>query len=179
MAAPAPLACCWWLTGLPGAGKSTLAVALAEALRQRGEAVCILDGDALRLGLCRDLGFDQASRLENMRRTAEIARILNDHHIHTIAALVSPLQAGRDAARQVVGSARFFEVHIATPLAVCQQRDPKGLYARARLEPGLGLTGVQAAYEAPVAPDWVLDTSVISVANSVAQLLALTSLKNA
>ena len=173
-ASPAVLACCcWWLTGLPGAGKSTLAMALAEALRQRGEAVCVLDGDELRLGLCSDLGFGANDRLENMRRTAEIARLLNANRIHAIAALVSPLQAGRDAARRIVGSAQFFEVHVATPLAVCQFRDPKGLYARARLEPGLGLTGVQAAYEVPEAPNLLLNTSYTNVADDVAQLLAL------
>lgn len=164
---------CWWLTGLPGAGKTTLAQALASALRADGQAVCVLDGDELREGLCTDLGFDAESRQEQMRRVAEIVRVLHHNGIQAIVALVSPTIQGRQAARQAVGPERFREVYVATPLAVCQARDPKGLYARAMTDPSLGLTGLQADYQAPAQPDLVLDTSSLSVAQALSQLLAL------
>lgn len=164
---------CWWLTGLPGAGKTTLAQALASALRADGQAVCVLDGDELRQGLCTDLGFDAESRHEQMRRVAEIVRVLHHNGIQAIVALVSPTVQGRQAARQAIGPERFREVHVATPLAVCQARDPKGLYARAKTDPAFGLTGVQADYQAPIHPDLILDTSRVGVAQALIQLLAL------
>jgi adenylyl-sulfate kinase len=153
----------YWLTGLSGAGKTTLANAMSQHLRTQGQAVCVLDGDALRAGLCRDLGFSEADREENMRRTAELAQLLTSQGIMVIAALISPTTAGRAAARQTIGPARFIEVYVNTPLAVCQQRDPKGLYQRAANSEQFGLTGVQSPYEAPTTAKLVIDTSQTSL----------------
>lgn len=162
----------WWLTGLPAAGKTTLAEALASALQADGRPACVLDGDELRHGLCRDLGFSDVDRAENMRRVAEVAALLNRVGMHAIVALVSPTRDGRDTARGIVGAQRFIEVHVATPLAVCRQRDPKGLYARAAHDQTLGLTGVQAPYEPPLSPELVIDTSRQPVGEAVALLIA-------
>lgn len=153
----------YWLTGLSGAGKTTLAIALAQHLRTLGQAVCVLDGDALRSGLCRDLNFSAADREENMRRTAEMAKLLNGQGITVIAALISPTIAGRAAARHTIGAARFIEIYVNTPLAVCQQRDAKGLYAKARQDNTLALTGIKAPYEAPINADLCIDTSQLSL----------------
>jgi adenylylsulfate kinase len=153
----------WWLTGLPGAGKTTLAQAWAEQLRASERAVVVLDGDELRRGLTRDLGFSEADRHENMRRVAEVARLLNDTGVQAIVALVSPTRVGRASAKNIIGAGRFVEVYIATPLSVCQARDPKGLYQRAANHEQFGLTGVQSTYEAPLEAQLVIDTSQTSV----------------
>lgn len=157
----------YWLTGLSGAGKTTLANAMAQHLRTQGQAVCVLDGDALRAGLCRDLGFSEADRAENMRRTAELAQLLASQGITVIAALISPTTAGRAAARQTIGPAQFIEVYVNTPLAVCQQRDTKGLYAKARQDSSFALTGLKAPYEPPADADLCIDTSQLSLADAV------------
>lgn len=162
----------WWFSGLPGAGKTTLAQALAQALRARGQAVCVLDGDTLRRGLSSDLGFSTQDRQEQGRRTAEVARVLNANQIHAIVALVSPTRQARQTARDIVGHGRFIEVFVSTPLAVCQQRDPKRLYRRAANHELLDLTGVQAPYEAPSAAEFTIDTSQTSVAQAIALLAA-------
>jgi adenylylsulfate kinase len=162
----------WWLTGLSGAGKSTLAQALASALREREEPVCVIDGDELRSGLCNDLGFDEASRAENVRRAAHLAKMLNANGIHAVVALVSPSAQARAAAYRAIGPQRCREIHVSTPLAVCEQRDTKGLYARARAHQMSQMTGVQAAYEEPVSPLLRIDTSVTDVAQAVARMLA-------
>lgn len=160
----------YWFTGLSGAGKSTLAQALAKHLRTLGQAVCVLDGDDLRTELCKDLRFSDADRTENMRRAAAVAQLLNSQGITVIAALISPLAAGRVAARTVIGADRFVEVHVSTPLAVCQQRDPKGLYARAQRDPSLALTGLGSTYEPPTSPDLCIDTSQLSLLKAVARI---------
>lgn len=152
----------WWFTGLPAAGKTTLAESLHRHLGSLGQAACLLDGDRIRQGLCKDLGFSSSAREENMRRAAEIARLLNESGIHALVALVSPTLSGRMNARQIVGSERFVEVHVSTPLSVCQARDPKGLYARAAERPGSGLTGIDAPYEPPICPEAIIDTSTVS-----------------
>lgn len=169
----------WWLTGLPAAGKSTLAQTLARTLQTMGESAGVLDGDVLRTGLCRDLGFSAADRMENMRRVAEVAAILNRCGTHAIVALVSPTRAGRDRARQIVGTQGFIEVHVSTALEVCRQRDPKGLYARATTDPSIGLTGVQAPYEVPLAPDLSIDTALLSIEEATRLLVGAREFKKA
>ena len=149
----------WWFTGLPAAGKTSLANAWASDLKNQHQLALILDGDELRRGLSSDLGFSEADRAENMRRVAEVAHLLNLQNIHAIVALVSPTCAGRQSARTTIGPANFIEIHVSTPLSVCQQRDPKGLYQRAAKNEQFQLTGVQASYEAPTNADLVIDTS--------------------
>lgn len=163
----------WWLTGLPAAGKSTLAAGLVALLKDEMQASCLLDGDLLRRGLCRDLGFSDADRAENVRRTAEVTAMLNSNGIHAVVALISPFSVGRKLARGLVGAERFFEIHVSTPLDVCRTRDPKGLYARAEHDASQCLTGMQAPYENPENPSLVIDTSCLDVTNAVQRLRAL------
>lgn len=158
----------YWFTGLSGAGKTTLANAMAQHLRAQGQAVCVLDGDVLRAGLCHDLGFSEADRAENMRRTAELAKLLSSQGITVIAALISPTTAGRAAARQTIGPDQFIEVYVNTPLAVCQQRDTKGLYAKARQDSSFALTGLKAPYEPPLDADLCIDTSQLNLQDAEA-----------
>lgn len=120
-----------WLTGLSGAGKTTMAMALRVRLQAQGLATALLDGDELRAGLCRDLGFSAADRTENIRRVGQVAKLYQDTGLYTLVALVSPFAEDRQAVRDLIGQ-RFIEVFVDTPLAVCEQRDPKGLYAKAR-----------------------------------------------
>ena len=162
-----------WFTGLPGAGKSTLAVALHEALRTAGRAAFVLDGDLLRTGLSQDLGYSAADRSENIRRIAEVSKLLNCAGLIVISALISPLREDRRRARAIIGATRFREVYISTPLAVCERRDPKGHYARARRGEIPEFTGVSAPYEPPQRPDLAVDTSTLGVEDCVRALLAL------
>lgn len=162
-----------WLTGLSGAGKSTLASALQARLRQEGRAVAVLDGDAVRTGLCRGLGFSPADRRENIRRVAEVARLMREAGLVVICALISPLREDRAMARDIVGTGHFREVHVATPLAVCEERDPKGLYRNARAQSLPQFTGVSAPYEEPLAPDLRIDTSQVAVDEAVRGLYGL------
>jgi adenylyl-sulfate kinase len=144
-----------WLTGLPGSGKSTIAAVVEEVLIEQGRAACRLDGDNLRHGLCRDLGFSAEDRAENMRRVAHVARLLADAGAVAVVALVSPYATGRAQARQIheEGDLPFIEVFVDTPLEECERRDPKGLYARARAGDLPGLTGIDDPYEPPLAPE--------------------------
>ena len=167
-----PAAYTWWLTGLSGAGKTTLAQALSTALRGRQQPACIIDGDELRAGLCQDLGFDAASRAENVRRAAHMARLLNDSGVHAVVALISPASDARALAYTTIGHSRCLEIHVSTPLAVCEQRDPKGLYARARSAQLAQMTGVHAPYEPPEQPALRIDTSVTALPLAVQQMLA-------
>lgn len=160
-----------WFTGLSGSGKSTLAEALAEALRERGERVAVLDGDALRQGLCADLGFSPADRSENIRRTAEVAKLMQQAGLRVVVALISPYAAERQAARGRFVPGDFVEVHVDAPLAVTEARDPKGLYAKARRGEIRQFTGIDAPYEAPIQPELRIDTSRCSPAEAVACLL--------
>ena len=164
-----------WLTGLPGAGKSSLAEAADRALANHGRHVFVLDGDNLRLGLCADLGFEEADRAENVRRAAEVALLMGQAGLVVLVALVSPSRVGRGRARAIVeaGSLPFLEVHVDTPLAVCEARDPKGLYARARAGRIAAFTGVSAPYEAPGAADLTLRTEAVTVAASAAPLVKI------
>ncbi|MGI6496456.1 MAG: sulfate adenylyltransferase subunit CysN [Kiritimatiellia bacterium] len=160
-----------WFTGLSGSGKSTIAQALEKRLLDEGRMAVVLDGDNLRHGLNRDLGFSDADRHENLRRAAEVAALFNDAGILVITAFLSPAAADRAAARDIIGADRFMEVFVDTPLAVCEARDPKGLYRKARRGEIPGFTGIDAPYEVPEAPDLVLDTTTLSVEESVAVLL--------
>lgn len=160
----------FWLTGLSGAGKSTLARGAEAALFASGLDVTVLDGDTLRSGLCKDIGFSEADRTENVRRAAEVARILRDAGEIVLVALISPLQSDRALARQVIGDG-FAEVFVDADLTTCEQRDPKGLYAAARSGKITGFTGIDAPYEAPQSPALHLKTSS-GTAESVVKTLA-------
>jgi bifunctional enzyme CysN/CysC len=163
-----------WFTGLPGAGKSTIAAAVEERLIAAGQPAFLLDGDNLRHGLNGDLGFDEEARRENVRRTAHVARLLAESGTIALVSLVSPYAADREAAAElhIADELQFIEVFVDAPLAVCEQRDPKGLYARARAGELPGLTGVGAPYEAPISPDLVLGACE-GVDGDVERVLAL------
>lgn len=156
-----------WLTGLPGAGKSTIANALEIALHADGVRTYVLDGDNVRQGLSRDLGFGNADRVENIRRVAEVARLILDAGLVVIAAFISPFERERAMARELIGRERFMEVHVSTPLATCESRDPKGLYKKARAGLLANLTGVGSPYEAPSSPDFAFDTTVCDLSGIV------------
>lgn len=161
-----------WLTGLSGSGKSTLASALELRLTDFGHPCYRLDGDNLRHGLNRDLGFSPEDRRENIRRVAEVARLMNDAGLVVITAFISPYRADRHMAREIIGAERFVEVYLSADLATCERRDPKGLYAKARRGELPGFTGVNAPYETPEAPDIVVDTGAVSVDEATQRLLA-------
>ena len=147
-----------WLTGLSGSGKSTIADALAEKLDQSNKLFAILDGDSLRSGINKDLGFSDADRVENVRRTAEIAKLLAQSGVVVIVALVSPFAGDRKDAREIVGEGKFLEVFIDTPIEICERRDPKGLYKKARKGEIPNFTGIGSSYEVPSDPDIRIDT---------------------
>lgn len=160
-----------WLTGLSGSGKSTIAYAAEERLVQAGKTAYVLDGDNLRHGLCGDLGFSEADRKENMRRVGEVATLFAEANVITLVSLVSPYKEDRELARKKVGSERFFEVHVATPLALCESRDPKGLYKKARAGELQGMTGIDAPYEPPESPSLRIEPAALDA--QVDQLLTL------
>jgi adenylylsulfate kinase len=160
-----------WMTGLSGAGKSTLANALKEQLEAERALVTVLDGDVLRTGLNAGLGFSGADRHENIRRAAEVAALFNNAGFVVVCALISPAAAHRDLARTIIGD-RFFEVHIHSDLEVCESRDPKGLYAKARNGQLTEFTGISSPYEAPLSPDLTIDTARSTIDESVAKLQA-------
>jgi adenylyl-sulfate kinase len=152
-----------WLTGLSGAGKSTLAVALERFFITEGHVCYVLDGDNVRHGLNRDLGFSPEDRGENIRRVAEVAGLMNDAGLIVIAAFISPYRSDRALAREIVGVDRFAEIYLNTPLTVCEKRDPKGLYRRARQGSVAQFTGVDAPYEEPLSPALSIDTSICGI----------------
>jgi adenylylsulfate kinase len=162
-----------WLTGLSAAGKSTLAYSLESKLIELGRPCYVLDGDAVRSGLNADLGYSPPDRAENIRRTAEVARLMNDAGLIVIAALISPLRADRTLARRIIGDTLFREVHVSTSLAVCESRDPKGLYSMARLGKITEFTGITSPYEQPEYPALNIDASIITVDDAVQQLLTV------
>jgi bifunctional enzyme CysN/CysC len=161
-----------WFTGLSGSGKSTLANALELALHQQGVRTYLLDGDNVRHGLNKDLGFTDADRVENIRRVAEVAKLMMDAGLVALTAFISPFRAERDMARELIGPAHFVEVFVDTPLEVCEQRDVKGLYKKARAGHIPNMTGISSPYEAPLAADCVAHTTQQTVAHTVAQLVA-------
>ena len=162
-----------WLTGLSGAGKSTLAFALEQRLVANGHACYVLDGDNVLHGLNRDLGFSAAQRSENIRRIAEVAKLMNDAGLIVITAFISPYRSDREMARKIIGADKFVEVHLATPIAVCEQRDAKGMYQRARTGEIADFTGISAPYESPVNPAASIDTSVASLEDALVQLMQI------
>jgi bifunctional enzyme CysN/CysC len=147
-----------WLTGLSGSGKSTVAVELERRLVSAGRPAYILDGDNLRHGLNADLGFTDGDRAENVRRVGEVARLLADAGVVAIVPVISPFRAGREAVRRIheAASVPFLEVYVDTPIEICEQRDPKGLYRKARAGELTGFTGIDSPYEPPLAPELVL-----------------------
>ncbi len=160
-----------WFTGLSGSGKSTLANALEIALHQKGQHTYVLDGDNVRQGINKDLGFTDADRVENIRRIAEISKLMMDAGLIVITAFISPFARERVMARDLIGKDRFVEVHVSTPLEVCEERDVKGLYKKARRGELPNLSGLGSAYEAPSHPDFVIDTSVKTIEEFVEQML--------
>ena len=160
-----------WLTGLSGSGKSTVAVAAEKALLQRGHLAYVLDGDNVRHGLNKNLGFSPEDRTENIRRIAEVAKLFTEAGVIALTSFISPYRADRDAARAIFAPGDFVEVHVSTSLETCEARDPKGLYKKARAGQIPEFTGISAPYEAPERPELVLDTAVLSVEESVAALL--------
>lgn len=164
-----------WFTGLSGAGKSTLANVLEKELHARGKRTYILDGDNVRLGLNKDLGFTNADRVENIRRVAEVAKLMMDAGLVVMTAFISPFRAEREMARQLIGAEYFIEVYLDTPLEVCEQRDPKGLYKLARNGQLTDMTGINSPYEPPIAPHLVFTqvthANLKEAAKSIAELL--------
>lgn len=163
--------CVVWLTGLSASGKSTIAIELERELFKLGKQVYVLDGDNVRHGLCSDLDFSPQARKENIRRVGEVAKLFADAGIICITAFISPYRSDRDLARSIAPTGRFIEVYINAPLAVCEQRDPKGLYAKARSGQLKEFTGVSAPYEQPLHPEVELHTDRLNVAECVATVL--------
>ncbi|SUW62523.1 Adenylyl-sulfate kinase [Buttiauxella agrestis] len=161
-----------WFTGLSGSGKSTIAGALEEALHKLGVSTYLLDGDNVRHGLCSDLGFSDADRKENIRRVGEVARLMADAGLVVLTAFISPHRAERQMVRELVGEGRFIEVFVDTPLSICEARDPKGLYKKARADELRNFTGIDSVYEAPENPEIHLGGEQL-VTNLIAQLLDL------
>jgi adenylyl-sulfate kinase len=162
-----------WLTGLSGSGKSTIAAAVSERLAARGVLTYTLDGDNLRHGLNGDLGFSATDRAENVRRVAEVARLFADAGVVALVPVISPYRAGREHARALHAAAglTFIEVFVDAPVDVCESRDPKGLYAKARAGEITGFTGVDDPYEPPAEPDIVIETATTSVDDAVTAIL--------
>ncbi|ROR13159.1 adenylylsulfate kinase [Erwinia sp. JUb26] len=146
-----------WFTGLSGSGKSTVAGALEQVLHRLGVSTYLLDGDNVRHGLCRDLGFSDDDRRENIRRVGEVAKLMVDAGLLVLTAFISPHRAERDMVREMLGEGRFIEVFVDTPLAICEARDPKGLYKKARAGELRNFTGIDSVYEAPERADIRLD----------------------
>jgi adenylylsulfate kinase len=162
-----------WFTGLSGSGKSTIAYTLEHALVQRGHLCYVLDGDNIRHGLNKNLGFSAEDRQENIRRIAEVGRLFVDAGIVTMTSFISPYRADRDAARKTLGEGEFFEIFVDTPIGVCEERDPKGLYKKARAGEIKGFTGIDDPYEAPHKPEMVIDTSKVSPQEAAVMLCEL------
>ncbi|OVE75291.1 adenylyl-sulfate kinase, partial [bacterium E08(2017)] len=161
-----------WLTGLSGSGKSTIGLALEQRLISEGRACYMLDGDNVRSGLNRDLGFSASDRTENIRRIAEVSKLFNEAGVIVITSFISPYKSDRNHARDIIGDDRFIEAYVNTPIDVCEERDPKGLYKKARAGEIAVFTGVTDPYEAPDNPAIELPTQDISVDEAVERILA-------
>lgn len=161
-----------WFTGLSGAGKSTIANALESWLFDHGFHTYLLDGDNIRHGLNKDLGFSDKDRVENIRRIGEVGKLFVDAGMISLSAFISPFRADRQMVRSLFEPGEFVEVHVATPLDVCEQRDPKGLYVKARAGAIKQFTGIDSPYEAPTDPEILLDTSKLSVEQATLAVVA-------
>jgi adenylylsulfate kinase len=160
-----------WLTGLSASGKSTIAVAAEAALVERGHLAYVLDGDNVRHGLNKNLGFSPEDRTENIRRIGEVAKLFAETGVVVLTSFISPYRADRDSARALNAEGDFLEVFVDADVATCEERDPKGLYKKARAGEIPEFTGISAPYEAPEKPEVVLDTAKLSVEESVAELV--------
>lgn len=167
-----------WLTGLSGAGKSTIAVELEHALLENKHLAYILDGDNVRHGLNKNLGFSPEDRSENIRRIGEVAKLFTDANIITITAFISPYRQDRDNVRKLLKDGEFVEVYIKCPIDVCEQRDTKGLYKKAREGVVKEFTGISAPYEEPLHPELMIDTSQMSIEESTKAILGYLEEKN-
>ena len=164
--------CVIWFTGLSGSGKSTIANQVAVRLHQSGRITYVLDGDNIRHGLNKNLGFSPEDRQENIRRIGEVAKLFADAGLITTTAFISPYRQDRDAVRDIMSPDRFIEVFVDCPLEVCENRDPKGLYKKARAGELKGFTGIDAPYEAPQSPELVVNTNELDVAGCTEQVIA-------
>lgn len=165
--------CLLWFTGLSGAGKSTIASELEQRLvNDFNIKTYLLDGDNVRHGLCKDLGFSEADRVENIRRVGEISKLFVDAGLMTLSAFISPFKKDRELARAMLGKAEFIEVYIDSPLEVCEQRDPKGLYSKARMGEIKNFTGIDSPYEAPESPEIHIKNAEQSPQESAQQIVA-------
>lgn len=162
---------CFWITGLPAAGKSTVGRALVAALNAHGFNAYLLDGDELRQTLCSDLGLSDSDRAENVRRVSAVAQIFSQAGVIAVCALVSPFASGRNQARALFSPGKFCEIYLSTPLEICQQRDPKGLYARALSGDLRCLTGVDAPYEPPESAEFNFNTNEIQLNEIIKKIL--------
>lgn len=160
-----------WMTGLSGAGKSTIANEVEKRLFAEGKHTMLLDGDNVRMGLNKNLGFGEADRVENIRRVAEVSKLINDAGIIVLASFISPFHQDRRNAKEIIGD-RFIEVYVSTPLEECEKRDKKGLYKKAREGALSDFTGISSPYEIPQNPDIVVDTSLHSIEESVDLVLS-------
>lgn len=151
--------CILWFTGLSASGKSTTANAVEQKLYELGHHTYLLDGDNVRHGLNKDLGFSDSDRIENIRRIGEMAKLFADAGLIVLSAFISPFRADRKMVRDLVGPGEFIEIHMSTPLTVCEQRDPKGLYKKARRGEVKNFTGIDSAYEEPLSPEIILNTA--------------------
>ena len=160
-----------WFTGLSGSGKSTLAHAVEEGLHAKGYRTFVFDGDNVRHGLCRDLGFDRESRAENARRVAEMVSLFLEAGIIALTAFISPMERDRQRAREIIGAENMVEIYCDCPLEVCEQRDTKGLYRLARAGEIKNYTGISSPYEPPQRPDIHLKTHIMSLEESVENII--------
>jgi adenylylsulfate kinase len=162
-----------WFTGLSGSGKSTLSHAVEEQLHKKGCSTFVLDGDNVRHGLCGDLGFSDADRVENIRRVGEVAKLMLEAGVITLTAFISPFKADRDTARKLMPDGDFLEIYCRCPLEVCEQRDVKGMYKKARAGQIPFFTGIGSAYEAPEQPELIVNTDQLTLEESVQAVIAL------
>lgn len=164
--------CLIWFTGLSGSGKSTIANAVEARLFELGAHSYLLDGDNVRHGLCGDLGFSDADRVENIRRVTEVSKLMLDAGLITLTAFISPFTRERNFAREKLAEGEFIEVYVNTPLEVCEQRDPKGLYQKARKGEIANFTGISSEYQAPISPEIELDTRALSPEQAADKVIA-------